>query len=689
VSAGLRGSLGARRLRWTLGLLFIALAVPSAVLVLQTLRQLKWEAFHQQRLLAVELAERIDGTLQRMVAIEEARGYADYGFLIVAGDPARSNLLQRSPLAQFPLPGEIPGLLGWFQVDPAGTFSSPLLPEAIVDAAALGIDAGELAGRRQVEERLFEVLGRHRLVDRRRPVLPQPLHAERAGAQPAGEVAAQRVDDAPAAGTAEAERGVATFGEPPSLAAAAASQVAFDQLKRAPAPVGQPSARQPPSGVGRQLQEVVAERPLPPAAASPPTKALAERPRERRLEQAALPVLADRDAPAAERPPLRIFDSELDPFEVARLDSGHFVLFRRVWRSGERSIQGALIEQAAFLHGALGEPFAGSALAATSDLVVSWQGEPLQQVAGRSGRDYLADGDPLRGSVLHHARLSAPWAEMELRWSVHTLPTSPGASLVGWAGLVLFAVLLAGFAALYRLGLRQLTLARQQQDFVAAVSHELKTPLTSIRMYAELLRAGWASEEKKREYYDYINDESERLSRLIANVLQLARLERDELRLELKSFDADTLFELIRSRVQAPIERAGFAVQFERDPALAGVRLEVDADALVQIMINLVDNALKFSASAALRRIEIQLEAAASGQVVFTVRDHGPGVPAAARRRIFELFVRGGSELTRETQGTGIGLALARQLARGMGGDVEVAAAEPGARFRLSLPARR
>ena len=87
---------------------------------------------------------------------------------------------------------------------------------------------------------------------------------------------------------------------------------------------------------------------------------------------------------------------------------------------------------------------------------------------------------------------------------------------------------------MYRLGVKQIRLTRQQQDFVSAVSHELKTPLTSIRMYGEILREGWADEEKKKTYYAYIHDESERLSRLISNVLQLARMTRNELRIDLK-----------------------------------------------------------------------------------------------------------------------------------------------------------
>lgn len=669
MSRGLRGSMSRGRLRWTLGLLFVALAIPSAVLVVQTQRQLKWEAFHQQRQLAVELAERIDARLQRLVALEEARGYADYGFLTVAGDPIRSNLLQRSPLAQFPVQSELPGLLGWFQVDAAGTFSSPLLPATLQEAVGYGLAPDEIAGRRQLEQRVLDVLGRHRLVDRRRALEAAPDAA--AAAEPAA---------------ASEEVRVAKMQAP--APASAASQLAFDRLKQPAAPAPQRTDQQAlaeASNAGAALQDKV----LGASAAAKP-QAEVDAPRQRRSERAAVPSAdASEQEASADRPPLRIFDSELDPFELARLDSGHFVLFRRVWRDGERSIQGALIEQAGFVSGALAEPFASSLLAPTSDLQVRWQGETLQQVGGAGGRDYLPTDDALRGTLLHRARLSAPWADMELLWTVRSLPASPGASLVAWAGLVLFVVLLAGFVALYRLGLRQLRLAGQQQDFVAAVSHELKTPLTSIRMYGELLRAGWASEDKKREYYDFIHDESERLSRLIANVLQLARLERNELSLDLRPFEAGTLLDLVRSKVHAQVERAGFELAFERDPAAAGRRLQVDPDALVQVMINLVDNALKFSAAAATRRIEIGLHDAPPGRVAFSVRDHGPGVPPALRRRVFELFVRGGNELTRETPGTGIGLALVRQLARGMGGEVELQAAEPGARFRLLLPVQR
>ena len=108
------------------------------------------------------------------------------------------------------------------------------------------------------------------------------------------------------------------------------------------------------------------------------------------------------------------------------------------------------------------------------------------------------------------------------------MPQGPGATVLGWVTFVLAMVFVGGFITLYRLGLSQINLARQQQDFVSAVSHELKTPLTSIRMYGEMLKEGWADDEKRQDYYDFIHDESERLTRMITNVLQLAKITHNE-----------------------------------------------------------------------------------------------------------------------------------------------------------------
>jgi signal transduction histidine kinase len=389
-------------------------------------------------------------------------------------------------------------------------------------------------------------------------------------------------------------------------------------------------------------------------------------------------------ATPAQRPPIRTFESEIDPFEVSRLAGGQIVLFRKAWRDGQRYTQGALIDPAPFLAGLIAAPFRDAALARTSDISVTWRGEPLAQFPGQTGRDYASQG--LRGTPLYQTRLSAPLSDLGLAFSVTRLPLGPGAAVMAWVGAALALVLCGGVLALYRLGVRQIDLVRQQQDFVSAVSHELKTPLTSIRMYSEMLREGWVTEDKRQGYYGFIHDESERLSRLIANVLQLARMTRNGQHLELRPIACAELVDQARSKVSSRIEGAGFTLRLDCPTQVGTVLVRADPDAFAQILINLVDNAVKFSAKAKVKEVEIGCELLRSGGVRFRVRDYGPGVPRDQMKKVFRLFYRAEGALTRETLGTGIGLALVQGLAQAMGGTVDLINRDPGAEFRLTLP---
>jgi two-component system phosphate regulon sensor histidine kinase PhoR len=643
------------RLRAVLALLFVLLALPALALVWQTLRQLRWEAYHQYDTLAGELALRIDAELQRLVALEEARSYADYTFLTVP-DPSANTLLQRSPLSEPEATAQLPGALGWFQVDADGRFSSPLLPASAEDGNAWGIDAAALAQRETQVARLRDLLaaGGGQVKDK------QEVERE--------DVAAEVGLDAAAAASSDSESGAKVL----------------EQLA---------SARSAPSKLGRvdELQVDTRYRAANVARENEAAKRLFEQrlksntsERGLRKEQAAEPVFADaQQARQQQVADVRLFESELDPFQFRVLDAAHGLLYRRVWRDGRRGLQGVVVELEPFLDAVVVQAFQGSALAADTELVIALGGE-VQRVVGAPRRLYSRAGQ-VEGELLHQARLSAPFDDLQLLWSARDLPAGPGARLVGWTALVLFAVLGVGLLVLYRLGLRQLALAAQQRDFVSAVSHELKTPLTSIRMYAEMLRAGWTPEEKRSEYYAFIHDESERLSRLIGNVLQLARLERDELALQPRAVAAVALLDMLRSKVQAQVAHAGFTLEIHAERGSQERTAQVDPDAFVQIMINLVDNALKFAAKAERRVLDLELRADGRDRLEFALRDYGPGVPPDQRQRIFEPFQRGGSELTREAPGTGIGLALARQLARAMGGDLEHRAVSPGAEFVLRV----
>jgi signal transduction histidine kinase len=138
--------------------------------------------------------------------------------------------------------------------------------------------------------------------------------------------------------------------------------------------------------------------------------------------------------------------------------------------------------------------------------------------------------------------------------------------------------------------------------------------------------------------------------------------------------------------VVSQTERAGFELNVACEASMTVASILVDADQFMQVMINLVDNAVKFSAKASLKRIDISCRMERGERVVFTVRDYGPGVARNQMKKIFRLFYRSESELTRETVGTGIGLALVHQLVTSMGGTVDVTNRQPGAEFRVAFP---
>jgi len=201
-----------------------------------------------------------------------------------------------------------------------------------------------------------------------------------------------------------------------------------------------------------------------------------------------------------------------------------------------------------------------------------------------------------------------------------------------------------------------------------------------------MLKEGWADEAKRQDYYEFIHDESERLTRMISNVLQLAKITRNEPNFDLKPTNAGELMSNIESKIASQVKRAGFALNFDRDKAADDAEINIDEDCFAQIIINLVDNAIKFSKNADHKAIDISSKLTSDNQVQFTVRDHGPGIPKNQMKKIFKMFYRSESELTRETVGTGIGLAIVHQLATAMSGKVDVVNSSPGAEFRISFP---
>ena len=682
MSRGLPTSLTTSRLRWWLLLFFLLLAAPVAALVWHGWNQLKWEAFHQHRGQAEELASRINISLTEQLTLAESRSFADYEFLVMTGDPGAS-YVQRSPLSVLPVTEDIPGVLGYFQIGAAGEFTTPLLPDNATTPDSVGIVPGEFSDRQLLANTMQRILSDNRLVD----YPPRPLQE-----------------------LAESETVAATSLD---------SQQAFDRLKDF-GEVFKSDSRSSSAGSTSPRSLELAEEELPSLIDEPKLDLSYERQsveREEKLEQGKQqsgtppPVRLSRkekgyrasssneiqaseanvsssnemadDTSAILSRRITTFESEIDPLEFSLLDSGHFVAYRTVWRAGQRLIQGMLIDQQRFVEALVRQPFQVTGLFAMSELSVVYQSELLATYRRSDSAQYSRGTPAMEGTLLYRNRLADPLNAMELVFSIKRLPPGPGAKVLAWVTLALATVFCGGFYLLYRTGRKQIALAAQQQDFVSAVSHELKTPLTSIRLYGEMLREGWADDSKKQQYYEFIHNESERLGRLIDNVLQLARINRNELPLDLHRISAGQLMQSMERRLEQYPGRMDHELVFTVEPASSDVAINVDEDSFSQIMINLIDNALKFSEKTDNKKIEISSRLSSNDHIQFSVRDYGPGIPKGQLKKIFRMFYRSESELTRETVGTGIGLAIVHQLCQVMQAEVDVLNCNPGAEFRV------
>ena len=281
------------------------------------------------------------------------------------------------------------------------------------------------------------------------------------------------------------------------------------------------------------------------------------------------------------------------------------------------------------------------------------------------------------------------------RWEVAAYLSSPDAvasranltALILWI-LVLFLLVAMATGGTYILNtLRsEMLLARQKTTFVANVSHELKTPLTSLRMFAEMLKERRQPDpEKQEKYLDLMVSETERLTRLINNVLDFARMERGERKYEKKRLEVALLCEGLIEGQRVRLEHNGFKVTFQND--LGEAFIEGDEEALKQAILNLLSNAEKYGGEA--RRIDVDVTGTADS-VLINVKDRGIGVSPGEVKKIFQEFYRADDSPTARVRGSGLGLPIALRIIRDHGGDIHYFPRdEGGSVFQIRLPRKK
>lgn len=253
--------------------------------------------------------------------------------------------------------------------------------------------------------------------------------------------------------------------------------------------------------------------------------------------------------------------------------------------------------------------------------------------------------------------------------------------------ILMTTVLIGGIVLALRTASRELKVSQMKTDFVSNVSHELRTPLSSVRVFGEFLRLGRVKEpEKIREYGQYIETESRRLTQLINNILDFSKIESGRKTYQFERADVGEVISETLKTLEVQLKQNGFSIIFEAPPdALAPV--VIDADAIAQAFMNLLDNAVKYSASA--KEIVVRLDEA-EGFIRLSVTDHGIGIAREEQEKIFDKFYRVSTGLVHDVKGSGLGLSLVKHIVEAHRGRVTVKS-EPGrgSSFTIHLPAAK
>ncbi len=629
-----------KRIRTVFVLLALVLLASLALLVDRAHDSVAAERAMRHRAVAERIVDEMERELTAWLRREEDRPFGHYRYFFVPeGSPPQLINLTRSPLSQ---PPDEPFVVCYFQIDPDGAVSSPLWPDNEALAAAVG------GWRASPEVREFVDLIGEAVRDfwtteaaaQERDIEPGRWAGDRAKAGETVALERPKAKNLPAAleqKAAEADDGASPLDY-------------FSDLNRGARARSQRPTKVEPSQAANVYNFLQKEANVLQSAVQSQAESLADADR-RAGELLATPGEVERDIAEVLETGAATIDVRLQPMVGRLATPGHLALYRTVSIAEEAYVQGLVLDVPALL------AWVAERTLADADLAERARVEPASDARSYPPEVYT-----------YRHRFAEPFGAVAADVSLEPLPESAGLLNLTNLSLLLAFAASFGLLALYRMVAVAVTFAERRNNFVSAVTHELKTPLTAIRMYGEMLRDGVVPEEGKRQrYYEIMTAETERLTRLVQNVLELSRLEQKKRAVTMVAGDVVGVVEEVLGVLSPHAERQGFALRLDAEPDLPQVRY--DRDALVQVLFNLVDNALKYARDA--RDKEIVVRCRRRGErVAVTVADRGPGVTRPQLKKIFEPFYRAEDELTRTSKGTGIGLALVRGLVETMGGTV-------------------
>jgi len=669
-----------KRLKIRILLFCLSLSIPLGYFIFQTHQGLEQEELAELRYFADTLFSEMEKALADIVLTEEAREIDAY---------TRGSELSRLP--------ERPFILGYFQNNPDGSFQSPL------QARAEDIEKGKTSGAepkmegsgRSETERIREVVREleadNRIFNSRRTlaVLPMEVSApqKRVAEKKESLKFAEKYLD-----LSRSKQPRAVLGQASRRVEEISPRQALNLAKReeAPSELRRTVAAESEIQADRVEERTDSAAPAASRAADQDTPAPGGR---RSPAVASAPILRERDVAAApdkakqrsgeisgdaEAAKLRV---EVDPLQAVFLSDDKVMLFRRIVVGRQVFRQGAVILLNPFLTHLVEQHFTGQPMAAFTRLELTARDHDVERTRIREGAAVQKPKFTLSRTF------PRPFSFLRASLESQEIPRSAGRKTLAVMTAGVGAVILLGLLALYHSARAIAETAERRSRFVSSVTHELKTPLTNIRMYIEMLAQKIApNPQREQEYLNVLGSESARLSRLIDNVLEFSRIEKQKRRVDLVEGDFSEVIAEAGSIMQEKLRQEGFEFQVVRGEKTL---FAYDREVMIQVLINLMENAVKFGRKEPEKRITLTL-APQGDWMHIAVADTGPGIPQSALKKIFHDFYRADTELTQATRGTGIGLALVHKWISAMGGIV-TAENNPGqgCTFRIRLPIRR
>jgi signal transduction histidine kinase len=354
-------------------------------------------------------------------------------------------------------------------------------------------------------------------------------------------------------------------------------------------------------------------------------------------------------------------------------------IFRRIVINNQVYRQGFVLMVEEFLNHLAADYFANQPMARFTSLGLKVMDQGREVTAVKAGA--MAE----HPSFSLNRTFPRPFSFLRAMLTCDQIPRSAGRKTLNIMMIVLAAIILLGLFAIYQSARAVVALSERRSSFVSSVTHEVKTPLTNIRMYIEMLEQGIArDQEREQEYFRILGSESARLSRLINNVLEFSKLEKKQRHLDLQEGTFEEVIQEVRDVMREKLRQEEFILKVEMKETPL---FKYDREVMVQVLINLIENSMKFGKGSSIR--EITLRAGPEGDwMKISVSDTGPGIPRHALKKVFDDFYRVDSSLTRTTRGTGIGLALVKRFVLAMKGSITATNNDgPGCTITISLPA--